>query len=172
MNRRFGGARSPHLQGRRIKQSRNQLEEGRKQSNRLCQNFRLIFFDAEDGDRYVPTKRRLNFNGLHGVISQKIELFITSAVRTSIPRNPRMYLLQPSTTHLHRSHIYRRIIITVTLKTHGCTIITTIPITISRYSDWLRAGRVGGLEFESRWGQQIFTSPYRPDRLWGPPNLL
>jgi hypothetical protein len=29
-----------------------------------------------------------------------------------------------------------------------------------------------GREFESREGQKIFTSPYRPDRLWGPPNLL
>jgi hypothetical protein len=36
----------------------------------------------------------------------------------------------------------------------------------------LRAGRGGGREFESRCGQKIFTSPYRPDRLWGPPNLL
>jgi hypothetical protein len=27
----------------------------------------------------------LTFNGLHGVISQKIELFITTAVRTSKP---------------------------------------------------------------------------------------
>jgi hypothetical protein len=33
--------------------------------------------------RYVPPKRRLTLNGLHGVISQKIALFITTAVRTS-----------------------------------------------------------------------------------------
>jgi hypothetical protein len=31
----------------------------------------------------VPPKRWMTFNGLHGVISQKIELFITTAVRTS-----------------------------------------------------------------------------------------
>jgi hypothetical protein len=31
---------------------------------------------------YSP-KRLLNFSGLYGVVSQKIELFITSAVRTS-----------------------------------------------------------------------------------------
>jgi hypothetical protein len=37
--------------------------------------------------RYVRTKRRLTFNGLHGVISQKIVLFITTAVRTSNPTN-------------------------------------------------------------------------------------
>jgi hypothetical protein len=29
--------------------------------------------------RDYPPKRRLTFNGLHGVISQKIELFITTA---------------------------------------------------------------------------------------------
>jgi hypothetical protein len=33
--------------------------------------------------RHVPPKRRLTFNGLHGVISQKIELFLTTAVRTA-----------------------------------------------------------------------------------------
>jgi hypothetical protein len=33
--------------------------------------------------RYVPPKRRLTFNGLHGVISQKIQVFITTAVRAS-----------------------------------------------------------------------------------------
>jgi hypothetical protein len=27
------------------------------------------------------------FNGLHGVISQKIEVFVTTAVRTSTPTN-------------------------------------------------------------------------------------
>jgi hypothetical protein len=36
--------------------------------------------------RYVPPKRQLTFNGLHGVISQKIALFITAAVRTSYRR--------------------------------------------------------------------------------------
>jgi hypothetical protein len=33
-----------------------------------------------------PPKCRLTFNGLDGVISQKRELLITTAVRTSIPR--------------------------------------------------------------------------------------
>jgi hypothetical protein len=33
--------------------------------------------------RYVPPKCRLTFSGLHGVISQKTVLFITTAVRTS-----------------------------------------------------------------------------------------
>jgi hypothetical protein len=33
--------------------------------------------------RQVPPRSRLIFNGLHGVISQKTEFFITTAVRTS-----------------------------------------------------------------------------------------
>jgi hypothetical protein len=35
--------------------------------------------------RYVPLKHRLQLNGLHGVISQKIILFINTAVKTSNP---------------------------------------------------------------------------------------
>jgi hypothetical protein len=35
--------------------------------------------------RYVPPKRRLTLNGLHGVISQKTIFFITTAVKTSDP---------------------------------------------------------------------------------------
>jgi hypothetical protein len=37
------------------------------------------------GRRYVPPKRRLQLNRLHGVISQKMVLFITTAVKTSNP---------------------------------------------------------------------------------------
>jgi hypothetical protein len=43
---------------------------------------------------------------------------------------------------------------------------------LSRYSDWLRAGRPGEAVVRVPVGSKIFTSPYRPDRLWGPPNLL
>jgi hypothetical protein len=46
VNRRFGGTRRLHVQGRRISQARNQRKAGGKA-----------------------------LNGLHGVISQKIELF-------------------------------------------------------------------------------------------------
>jgi hypothetical protein len=35
--------------------------------------------------RYVPPKRRLQLNRLHGVTSQKMLLFITTAVKTSNP---------------------------------------------------------------------------------------
>jgi hypothetical protein len=38
---------------------------------------------------YVPPKRRLTFNVLHRVISQEIEIFIATAVRTS---NPTLWL--------------------------------------------------------------------------------
>jgi hypothetical protein len=44
-----------------------------------------LFFDPEDGGDMFPRKHWLTFNGLHGVISQKTVLFITTAVRTSIP---------------------------------------------------------------------------------------
>jgi hypothetical protein len=65
VNRRFGGTCHLHLQGRRISQARNQRE-----SSCLPR---------------VPPKRRLTFNGLHSVISQKIKLFITTVLITSNP---------------------------------------------------------------------------------------
>jgi hypothetical protein len=43
-----------------------------------------LIFDPENG-RDVSMKRRLIFNGLYGVMSQNIELFITTAVRSSNP---------------------------------------------------------------------------------------
>jgi hypothetical protein len=53
----------------------------------------------------VPPKRLLTFNGLHGIISQKIQVFITTAVRASDPVTitsalsnaaPVIYFLAPS----------------------------------------------------------------------------
>jgi hypothetical protein len=61
----FGTTARLHFHGRRISQVRNQL--------------------GIRWGRYVLPKRRLTFNGLHGVIFQKIESFITTAVRTSNP---------------------------------------------------------------------------------------
>jgi hypothetical protein len=71
VNRRFGGEGRQHLQGRRISQGRNQ-HESRWQVD-LCWRWR----------RHVPPKRRLTFNGQHGVIFQKIESFTTTALRTT-----------------------------------------------------------------------------------------
>jgi hypothetical protein len=61
-----------------------------------------LFFDPEDGGDMFP-KRRLTFNGLHGVISQKIVLFITTAVRTS---NPTKSILCFSAEDQHSSCFY------------------------------------------------------------------
>jgi hypothetical protein len=44
----------------------------------------LGLFDPEDGGDVSP-KHWLTFNGPHGVISQKIVLLISTAVRTSNP---------------------------------------------------------------------------------------
>jgi hypothetical protein len=63
VNWRFGGTYNLNLQGRRNKFSKKPASKR----------------------RYVPPKRRLTLNGLHGVISQKIILFITTAVKTSNP---------------------------------------------------------------------------------------
>jgi hypothetical protein len=47
-------------------------------------SYSAYFFDPEDGGDVSP-KRRLTFNGLHGIIARKIEPFITTAVGTSNP---------------------------------------------------------------------------------------
>jgi hypothetical protein len=44
-----------------------------------------LFFRPWRWRRYIPLKRQLTLNGLHGIISQKMVLFITTAVRTSDP---------------------------------------------------------------------------------------
>jgi hypothetical protein len=56
-------------------------------------------FDLEDGGDVflLNAERRLIFNELHGVISQKIEPFITTAVRASHPTYfPLVWKLFPS----------------------------------------------------------------------------
>jgi hypothetical protein len=41
---------------------------------------------CEDTAKFIPSsERRVQLNGLHGVISQKMLLFITTAVKTSNP---------------------------------------------------------------------------------------
>jgi hypothetical protein len=71
--------------------------------------------------RHFPSKRRLNFNGLHGVISYKTELFITTAVRTSNPTSIRVFISATNwaaTVHqlpvwLSYTHIPRRDILQI-----------------------------------------------------------
>jgi hypothetical protein len=67
VNRRFEGTYPLHLQGRIISRAKSQ----RGSKWQACHLFSRCFFDLED----VPPKRGLTFNGLHGVISEKIVLF-------------------------------------------------------------------------------------------------
>jgi hypothetical protein len=43
-----------------------------------------LFFNPHNGSK-CPPKHRLIFNELHGVLSQKIQLFIATTLRTSNP---------------------------------------------------------------------------------------
>jgi hypothetical protein len=43
-----------------------------------------LYFDREGGNCMFPPKRRLTSNGLHAVISEKTELFMTVYFRTQI----------------------------------------------------------------------------------------
>jgi hypothetical protein len=61
VNRRFGGTYLLHLQG--------------LISRAWCQHESRWQAEVWRWKRYVPPKRRLNFRGLHGIISQKIVLF-------------------------------------------------------------------------------------------------
>jgi hypothetical protein len=75
VNQRSGKTSRLYLQGWIVTHAKNQNEaEGSKQSWNLC-----IW------SRHLPLKRSLTSNAIHGVISQKAELFITTAVRTSNP---------------------------------------------------------------------------------------
>jgi hypothetical protein len=74
INRRFGGKFRLHLQGERINQARNRREA------EPASRWFLTWFILPTW--MSPPKRRLTFDGLHDVISQKMELFITTAVRT------------------------------------------------------------------------------------------
>jgi hypothetical protein len=53
---------------------------------------------------HVHPKRRLYFNGIHGFISQKIELFITTAVRTSVS-----YITNASFHNIYSIHLVLRL---------------------------------------------------------------
>jgi hypothetical protein len=61
VNRRFGGTYYLHLQVEKWAEQDTRVKAGGKKRIKR---------------RYVPRKRRLTFNGLHGVLSQKILLFI------------------------------------------------------------------------------------------------
>jgi hypothetical protein len=70
LNERFGGICGFYLQGRRMSQA-NRLRLLRASRSFLAWIILLPWRERW----HVPPKRRLTFNGLHGVMSQKIELF-------------------------------------------------------------------------------------------------
>jgi hypothetical protein len=73
VNRRIGGTYRLYLQGRKISWARNQRE-----SRCLLPThwfLAQLFLRTWRWRRYIPPKRRLTFNGLYGVISQKIVIF-------------------------------------------------------------------------------------------------
>jgi hypothetical protein len=90
VNRRIGGTYRLHLQSKKNKLSKKPVW---KVASRLPPAFTLVFwstyfFYSEDGgDMFSETSVD---NGLHGVISRKMVLFITTAVRTS---NPTIWIL-------------------------------------------------------------------------------
>jgi hypothetical protein len=75
-NRRFGGTYSLHLQARMSRARFQRKNSTCLHLTRLIRPWRWR--------RYAPPERRLNSNGLHGVISQRIVLFITTAVKVSV----------------------------------------------------------------------------------------
>jgi hypothetical protein len=89
VNRRFGGTCRLHLQSRKISRARHQ--RGSRRQNRRCllPAYLLVLADfflrPWKWRRYATPKRRLQLSRLHGVISQKMVLFITTAVRASNP---------------------------------------------------------------------------------------
>jgi hypothetical protein len=92
VNQSFRGISCFLLRGRRMSRARNHSEsrcEAERCTTLLGEHLFLSFFlglifGPEDGGHMFFPKR-LTFNGLHGVISQKIILFLTTAVRISNP---------------------------------------------------------------------------------------
>jgi hypothetical protein len=72
----FGGTVRLHFQGRRMSQSRLCLLPA------SCCFFAWLILRLWRWRQHVLPKRQLIFNGILGIISQKIKVFITTAVRT------------------------------------------------------------------------------------------
>jgi hypothetical protein len=82
-NRHFGGTCHLPLQGRRISQARNK----RDALHATCFHtgfLRGLFYPEDGGDMFLRNVGWF-FNGLHGIVFQKIELFKTVVVRSSNP---------------------------------------------------------------------------------------
>jgi hypothetical protein len=59
----------------------------------------LVYSSILTMEANVPPKHRLTFNELHGVISQKIELFIATTLRTTNPTKDKNITTQTKTVH-------------------------------------------------------------------------
>jgi hypothetical protein len=74
-----------------VRRNVSPLSSGSKNKQRLCSLpalcwlFAWLILRSSRWRRRIPPNNQLTFNGLHGVISQKIELFIATAVRASNP---------------------------------------------------------------------------------------
>jgi hypothetical protein len=88
VNRRLGETYRLHLQVRRISRARTQ-PESRWQAELILRPWRWRW--------YVPPKRRLTFNGLHRVVSQKILLFrvLVCLSETSTPEYTPLWQKRP-----------------------------------------------------------------------------
>jgi hypothetical protein len=106
--RRFRGTYRVHLQGRIIRRTRNQRER-RWQAELTYSRFILR---SRRWRRYVPPKRRSTFNGLHGLISQKILFLVLYQPRCFTKRysSYNRVIAFPTFRHLLRHfHLPKRI---------------------------------------------------------------
>jgi hypothetical protein len=117
----FGGTYRLHLQG------------WRKFFSKKQHWFLLKFFlQPCRWRRYVPPKRRLHLNTLHGVTSQKMILFITTAVKTS---NPTSMLLLQSRNH----SVYIILVYTINYVYMSLSVSTVLDLTLKQniMLEWL-----------------------------------
>jgi hypothetical protein len=85
VNRRFGGIYCLHLQGRRNKFSNKWTSKQQASHLLTCWFLDKLISSTLKMEAICSSERLLTLNGLHGVISQKMILFITTAVKTSDP---------------------------------------------------------------------------------------
>jgi hypothetical protein len=130
--------------------------------------------------RYIPPKRRLT-QDLHGVTSQKTAFFILWLLPGRTHENMGTPSLDSNWAGLPLKWKPRITVIWDRLIINGyhynCKYF--IPFWENEWSQDSSVGLATGYGLDDQdvgvrvsVGSKIFTSPCRPDRLWGPPNLL